>query len=84
MTRRYTFDEVRRALHEHWGLQLYRGGGSRTDDQHDGRWAVEYSRTGYVVGGALPGRGHGYLRYATLKQIVQSCDLAKVIDASVP
>jgi hypothetical protein len=76
---RYTFDEVRAALREHWGLSLHRGGSDRTDGKHDGRWAVEYSRTGYVVGGSLPGRGHGRQRFRSLEGVVLVCDLAKVI-----
>lgn len=75
---RYTFDEVKRALRQHWGLSLHRGG-EMGDEQHDGRWTIEYSRTGYVIGGDLPGVGHGFRRYETLGQIVRSCDLAKVI-----
>jgi hypothetical protein len=77
---RYTFDEVKRALHEHWGLALRRGGEMGDGDaRHDGRWTVEYSRTGYVIGGDLPGTGHGFRRYETLGQVVKSCDLEKVI-----
>ena len=75
---RYTFDEVKIALRQHWGLSLHRGG-ELTDLGKDGRWDTAYSKTGFVVGGALPGRGHGYLRYETLGQVVKSCDLAKVI-----
>ena len=51
------------------------------DGQHDGRWDLCYSRTGYIVGGALPGRGHGYQRYETLTDVVRACDLAAVISA---
>jgi len=35
------------------------------DGEHDGRWDVTYSKTGYIVGGQLPGLGHGYRRFAT-------------------
>lgn len=79
---RYSFDEVRAALRDHWGLSLHRGGSDRTDGKHDGRWAVEYSRTGYVVGGSLPGRGHGHQRFRTLVAVVRACDLAKVVARS--
>jgi len=76
---RYRFDEVQRALREHWGLALYRGG-ETSDGEHDGRWDVTHSRTGFVVYGALPGRGHGGIRYETLSQVVASCDLERVIE----
>jgi hypothetical protein len=79
---RYAFDEVRAALHDHWGLSLHRGSSDRADGKHDGRWAVEYSRTGFVVGGNLPGRGHGYQRFETLADVVRSCNLAKAITRS--
>lgn len=79
---RYSFDEVRAALHEHWGLSLHRGGSDRTDGKHDGRWAVEYSRTGYVVGGSLPGRGHGYQRFRSLADVVRIRDLAGTLARS--
>ncbi len=75
---RYRFDEVRAALHEHWGLSLYRGG-ELTDLGRDGRWDVAYSKTGFIVGGNLPGRGHGYQRYAALVDVVRACDLDRVI-----
>jgi hypothetical protein len=77
--RRYAFAEVRAALHKHWGLSLHRGGADMTDGKHDGRWDVTYSRTGYVVGGQMPRGGHGYRRYVTLKDVVASWGLAKVI-----
>ena len=76
---RYRFDEVRAALHEHWGLSLHRGGAMGGDGQHDGRWDVTYSHTGYIVGGNMPGSGHGHRRFATLIDVVRACDLAKVI-----
>lgn len=75
---RYTFDEIRKALHVHWGLSLHRGG-AMTDSKYDGRWTAEYSRTGYVVGGALPGRGHGYQRFRSLADVVRVCDLDQVV-----
>jgi len=75
---RYTFDEVKRALLKDWGLTLHRGG-EMGDGTHDGRWDTCYSRTGFVIGGQLPGIGHGYRRYETLNQIVRSCDLKKAI-----
>ena len=75
----YRFAEVRSALHEHWGLELSRGGDTG-DGLHDGRWDVTCSRTGFVVYGKLPGRGHGGVRYETRAQVVTSCDLAEVID----
>lgn len=60
---RYRFSEVRSALREHWGLALYRGGeGGGGDGEHDGRWDVTCSRTGFVVYGDLPGRGHRGIR----------------------
>lgn len=55
---RYRFAEVSAALRAHWGLALYRGG-EMGDDEHDGRWDVTYSRTGFVVYGDIPGKGHG-------------------------
>jgi hypothetical protein len=76
---RYAFDEVRSALHEHWGLALYRGGHDRADGKHDGRWDVTHSRTGYIVGGNMPGRGHSYRRFRSLSDVVRVCDLIKVI-----
>jgi hypothetical protein len=75
---RYAFDEVRAALDEYWGLSIYRGGG-RQDHAHDGRWAVEYSRTGYVVHGRMPGMGFSYRRFDSLAAIVKACDLADAI-----
>ena len=75
---RYRFDEVRAALQKHWGLALYRGG-DMGDDKHDGRWTTEYSRTGFVVGGAFPGHGHGYRRFKTLAAVVRVCELDAVI-----
>jgi hypothetical protein len=69
VTRRYAFDEVRAALHKHWGLALHRGGDMRFDD-HDGRWDICYSKTGYIVGGTMPRGGHGYRRYASLRDVV--------------
>jgi hypothetical protein len=55
--KRYAFDEVRAALHKHWGFALQRGGVS-TDLERDGRWDTSYSKTGYVVSGYMPGYGH--------------------------
>lgn len=75
---RYTFVEVRDALHDHWGLALRRG--ANYDDKHDGRWDVAYSRTGFIVVGQLPGLGYGHMHYATLRKIVEHCDLAAVIE----
>lgn len=75
---RYAFDEVRDALRKHWGLSLHRGG-DLTDLGRDGRWDVCYSKTGYVVGGNLPGLGHGYRRFASLVSVVRVCDLTDVI-----
>jgi len=75
---RYAFDEVRAALSKHWGLSLHRGG-EMTDLGRDGRWDVAYSKTGYVVGGQLPGIGHGYRRFGSLAAVVRVCDLAAVI-----
>lgn len=74
----YRFDEVKEALRKHWGLTLHRGG-EMGDGVHNGRWDTAYSRTGFVVGGSLPGVGHGYRRYTSLRQIVNACDLAKEI-----
>jgi hypothetical protein len=51
-----------------------------SDGAHDARWDVTYSKTGYVVGGQLPGIGHGYRRFATLADVVATCDLAAVIE----
>ena len=78
----YAFDEVRSALHEHWGLSLYRGG-DLTDLGRDGRWDTTYSKTGYIVGGHLPGRGHGYRRFRTLTGVVRACDLTKVLSGGL-
>jgi hypothetical protein len=75
---RYDFAEVRSALREHWGLSLHRGG-ELTDLGRDGRWDKAYSKTGFVVGGNLPGLGHGYVRYETLGDVVRSCGLSEVI-----
>lgn len=75
---RYAFDEVRAALKKHWGLSLHRGG-ELTDLGRDGRWDKAYSKTGFVVGGNLPGLGYGYIRYRSLVDVVRSCDLAGVI-----
>lgn len=75
---RYTFDQVRAALHDHWGLSLHRGG-DLTDLGKDGRWDTAYSKTGYVVGGQLPGRGYGHQRFQSLSAVVKGCDLIKVL-----
>lgn len=75
---RYSFDEVRSALRAHWGLSLHRGG-DLTDLGRDGRWDKAYSKTGFVVGGNLPRRGHGYQRYRSLSDVVEAWELAKVI-----
>jgi hypothetical protein len=75
---RYTFDEVRSALRDYWGLSLHRGG-EMGDGQHDGRWDTCYSKTGYVVGGQLPRRGHGHQRHPSLADVVASWGLAKDI-----
>jgi len=40
--KRFRFSEVSSALHEHWGLTLYRGG-EMGDGFHDGRWDVTYA-----------------------------------------
>jgi len=77
--RRYAFNEVRTALHSHWGLKLYRGR-ELGDGEHDGRWDTSYSKTGYIVGGQLPGLGHGYRRFTTLASIVEACDLSTTIE----
>ena len=76
---RYTFDDVRAALREHWGLSLHRGGEMTADLGKDGRWDTAYSKTGYVVGGQLPGRGYGYQRYRSLGSVVRACRLEKVV-----
>ena len=75
---RYAFDEVRAALRQHWGLVLHRGG-DLTDLGRDGRWDTAYSKTGYVVGGQLPGLGHGYRRFRSLRDVVRVCELTEVI-----
>ncbi len=77
-TTRYSFEEVRAALHSHWGLSLHRGG-DLTDLGRDGRWDVAYSKTGYIVGGQLPGIGHGYRRFESLADVVRSSNLAAAI-----
>lgn len=77
---RYRFDEVRAALHTHWGLSLHHGG-DLTDLGRNGRFDVAYSKTGFVVGGYLPGKGHDYRRFTTLLDVVRTCDLADVIAA---
>ena len=78
-SRPYAFDEVRTALHKHWGLSLHRGG-EMVFGEHDGRWDTCYSKTGYVVGGSLPGCGHGYQRFRSLTGVVRACDLKEVIE----
>jgi hypothetical protein len=78
VTVRYGFDEVREALKKEWGLDLHRGG-DMTDLGRDGRWDTCYSKTGFVVGGNLPGIGHGYRRFPTLGRVVHVCKLSKVI-----
>lgn len=75
---RYRFNEVRDALREYWGLTLHRGG-DMTDLGRDGRFDTAYSKTGFVVGGHLPGIGHGYRRFVTLADVVRVSDLEKVI-----
>lgn len=75
---RYAFDEVRAALHDEWDLALYRGG-ALTDLGRDGRWDTAYSKTGYVIGGSLPGRGHGHQRFRALSDVVRVYRLAKAI-----
>lgn len=75
---RYTFDEVRAALRDHWGLSLHRGG-AMGDGDHDGRWDSAYSKTGFVVGGHLPRHGHGYQRYRSLVDVTEAWDLTKVL-----
>lgn len=80
--KRYAFDEVRAALHKHLGLSLHRGGSDRTDGKHDGRWDVTYSRTGYIVGGSMPGGRHGHQRFRSLAAVVRGCDLTEVLARS--
>jgi hypothetical protein len=75
---RYEFNEVRAALAEEWGLSLHRGG-DMGDGKHDGRWDSCYSKTGYVVGGHFPRRGHSYQRYRSLGDVVASWELTKVL-----
>ena len=70
---RYVFDKVSAALREYWGLDIYRGADDRGDGKHDGRWAVEYSKTGYV------GRGFSYRRFASLAAVVRVCDLENIL-----
>lgn len=82
---RYRFEMVKRALRQHWGLDLRRGGEMKDGDpRHNGRWAAEYSKTGFVVSGELPRRGFGYARYASLARVVRYYELAKVIRTLVP
>lgn len=76
----YAFDEVRAALRDEWGLSLHRGG-SMTDLGHDGRWDTAYSKTGFIVGGHLPRRGHGYQRFRTLMDVVRAWELDKTLVA---
>lgn len=78
---RYRFDEVRDALRSHWGLSLHRGG-DRPFGDRDGRWDTCHSRTGFVVGGHMPGIGHSYRRFASLARIVRVCDLERTIARS--
>ena len=80
---RYAFDEVRAALRKHWGLSLHRGG-DMSALARDGRWDACYSKTGYVIGGSLPGLGHGYRRFRSLAAVVRVCDLKKVIAKGRP
>lgn len=75
---RLALDEVRAALREHWGLSLH-AGGELTDLGRDGRWDTAYSKTGYVVGGQLPGHGYGYRRFRSLAVVARVFDLAAVI-----
>ena len=74
----YRFEQVRAALQKHWGLGLWRGG-EMGDGRHDGRWTVEYSKSGYIAGGEIPGRGHGFIRYDSLVDVADAWDLKKVI-----
>lgn len=75
---RYSFDEVRAALNEDWGLGLHRGG-AMGDGKHDGRWDTTYSKTGYVAIGHFPGHGYSQQRFRSLAAVVRSCDLAKTL-----
>jgi hypothetical protein len=77
---RYAFDEVRSALLDHWGYELYRGGKDRVDGKHDGRWDVTHSRSGYILRGTFPGyRGLRYQRFRSLLDVVRACGLTDVI-----
>ena len=76
---RYAFEEVRAALQECWGLGMYRGTADKGDGEHDGRWTVEYSKTGYIVHGNMPGKGHSYRRFPSLAAVVRVCDLESTI-----
>lgn len=76
VTKRYRFDEVRAALQKGWGLSLHRGG-EMTFGKHDGRWDPTYSKTGFVVGGDFPRKGHSYKRYRSLADVVISWELAR-------
>ncbi len=78
---RYTFHEVREALHSHWGLSLHRGG-EMGDGVHDGRWDPTYSKTGYVVGGDMGRGGLSYRRFTTLASAVRAFELANAIERS--
>jgi hypothetical protein len=80
---RYAFDDVRAALRDEWGLSLYRGG-AMADDDHDGRWTTEYSRTGYLVGGNLSRRGFGYQRFRSLVDVVDAYELDRALAAQRP
>jgi hypothetical protein len=75
---RYGFDEVKKALDDEWGLSLHRGG-DMTDLGRDGRWDSAYSKTGFIIGGDMPGRGHGYRRFRSLADVVRVCKLGAVI-----
>jgi hypothetical protein len=79
---RYAFDEVCKALHDEWGLSLHRGSRDPSDGDHDGRWAIEYSRTGYLVSGNMPGIGHSHRRFRSLSDVVRVCKLDKVLARS--
>lgn len=54
------------------------------DPRHTGRWTIEYSRTGFVIGGQWPRGGFGYRRFDSLVQIVRNFELAAVIRALPP
>ena len=77
---RYTFEEVRAALREYWGLSLLRGGPDRADGRHDGRWDTVHSKPGFIVSGSIPGRGTGHWRFRSLKDVVRISELAKDIE----